>query len=489
MKKKKLPLLEGIVMMDIGAEGQAVAKHNDLVIFVKGAVPGDVCNIQLTRKKNKYAEGFITAIIQKSDKQTPSFCTHFGVCGGCKWQNLEYTWQLFYKQKQVEDALKRIAKVPYPEILPILRSENTTFYRNKLEFTFSNKKWLSKDDFTTALENKSNKETEHKNAFTDAAGISNAVGFHIPGLFDKVVDIEKCWLQDNFSNEIRNEVRNFCFKNNYTFFDLKAQEGLMRNLVVRTSGTGELMVIVIFHENEPEKINALMQHLANEFPQITALQYIINPKRNDTFSDLEVITFKGNDHINETMDGLTFKIGPKSFYQTNAKQASVLYQLAKQYADLKGNEIVYDLYTGTGTIANYVADKAQKVIGVEYVADAIADAKINSQVNKITNTAFFAGDMKDVLNDTFIATHGKPDVIITDPPRAGMHADVVAKINEIKPASVIYVSCNPATQARDIALMAHLYDITAVQPLDMFPHTHHVECVIKLELKNKDGNY
>lgn len=483
MKKKKLPLLEGITMLDIGSEGQAVARHNDLVIFVKGAVPGDVCDIQLTRKKNKYAEGFITATIQKSDKQTDSFCTHFGVCGGCKWQNLDYQWQLFYKQKQVEDALKRIAKVPYPEIKPIIASEKTTFYRNKLEFTFSNKKWLSKADFNIAIENKSNSENGNQAAFADADGITNAVGFHIPGLFDKVVDIEKCWLQDNFSNEIRNEVRNFCFQNKYSFFDLKAQEGLMRNLVVRTSSTGELMVIVIFHENDQEKIDALMTHLGTQFPQITALLYIINPKRNDTFSDLEVITFKGKDYINENMEGLTFKIGPKSFYQTNAKQASVLYTLAKNYAALKGHEVVYDLYTGTGTIANFVANQSKKVIGVEYVADAIEDAKINSTVNKINNTTFFAGDMKDVLNDEFIATHGKPDVIITDPPRAGMHVDVVNKINEIKPDTVVYVSCNPATQARDIALMAHLYDITAVQPVDMFPHTHHVECVIKLELK------
>jgi 23S rRNA (uracil1939-C5)-methyltransferase len=297
------------------------------------------------------------------------------------------------------------------------------------------------------------------------------------------VDIEKCWLQDNFSNEIRNEVRNFCFQHKYSFFDLKAQHGLMRNLVVRTSSTGELMVIVIFYENEEEKIEAIMNHLGNTFPQITSLLYIINHKRNDTFSDLEVITFKGNDHINENMEGLIFKIGPKSFYQTNAKQASVLYTLAKKYANLQGNEVVYDLYTGTGTIANFVANQAKKVIGVEYVADAIADAKINSIVNNISNTDFFAGDMKDVLNDEFIATHGKPDVIITDPPRAGMHLDVINKINEIKPNTVVYVSCNPATQARDIALMAHLYDITAVQPVDMFPHTHHVECVIKLELK------
>jgi len=483
MKKKKLPLLEGILMVDIGSEGQAVAKHNDLVIFVKGAVPGDVCNIQLTRKKNKYAEGFITEVIRKSEKQSDPFCTHFGVCGGCKWQNLDYKWQLFYKQKQVEDALKRIAKVPYPEILPIIASEKTTFYRNKLEFTFSNKKWLSKADFNIAIESKNNLEISAEAAFTDASGISNAVGFHIPGLFDKVVDIEKCWLQDNFSNEIRNEVRDFCFKHQYTFFDLKAQQGLMRNLVIRSSSTGELMVIVIFYENDKKKIDVLMSHLAQQFTQITSLLYIINHKRNDTFSDLEVITFKGNDHINENMEGLTFKIGPKSFYQTNAKQAAVLYGLAKKYANLQGNEVVYDLYTGTGTIANFVADKAQKVVGVEYVGDAIADAKINSEVNKIKNTSFFAGDMKDVLNDEFIALHGKPDVIITDPPRAGMHADVVAKINEIKASTVIYVSCNPATQARDIALMADLYEITAVQPVDMFPQTHHVECVVKLELK------
>ncbi|HRG58108.1 MAG TPA: 23S rRNA (uracil(1939)-C(5))-methyltransferase RlmD [Bacteroidia bacterium] len=482
-KKKQLPLLEGITISDIGSEGQAVARHNDLVIFVKGAVPGDVCNIQLTRKKNKYAEGFIAAVIKKSDKQTEPFCNHFGVCGGCKWQNLDYTWQLFYKQKQVEDALKRIAKVPFQEILPIIASDKTTYYRNKLEFTFSNKKWLNKDDFNKAIEIKNASIEINTKAFADSAGNSNALGFHIPGLFDKVVDIEKCWLQGDFSNEIRNEIRNFCLRNNYTFFDLKAQHGLMRNLVVRTSSTGELMVIVIFHEKDNEKIESLMQHLSDQFPQITSLLYILNTKRNDTFSDLEVLTYKGKDHINENMEGLTFKIGPKSFYQTNAKQAAVLYTLAKKYANLKGNEVVYDLYTGTGTIANFVASDANKVIGVEYVADAIEDAKINSTVNNISNTAFFAGDMKDVLNDEFISKHGKPDVIITDPPRAGMHIDVVNKLIEIKAQTIVYVSCNPSTQARDIALMAHLYDVAVVQPVDMFPHTHHVECVIKLELK------
>jgi 23S rRNA (uracil1939-C5)-methyltransferase len=486
--RKKLPLLEGIIITDIGSEGQAVARHNDLVIFVKGAVPGDVCDIQLTRKKNKYAEGFITKVVQQSEKQVPAFCAHFGVCGGCKWQHMDYQWQLFYKQKQVEDALKRIAKVPYPEILPIIPSADTINYRNKLEYTFSNKKWLSKEDFNKAIEAKNNSTENNQQAFSDATGESNGLGFHIPGLFDKVIDIEKCWLQGGLSNDIRNEVRNFCLAHHYTFFDLKAQVGLMRNLVVRTTETGELMTIVIFHEHDVQKIEALMHHLSVKFPEITSLLYIINTKRNDTFSDLEVITYKGKAHINENMEGLSFKIGPKSFYQTNAKQAAVLYTLAKKYADLKGNEVVYDLYTGTGTIANFVANQAKKVIGVEYVADAIADAHINSMVNNISNTAFFAGDMKDVLNDAFISTHGKPNVIITDPPRAGMHADVVNKINEIKPETVVYVSCNPATQARDIALMAHLYDVTAVQPVDMFPHTHHVECVVKLQLKKQDGN-
>lgn len=476
--KKKLPLIEAIEIVDIGSEGQAVAKYNDWVIFVKGGVPGDVCDIQITRRKNKYAEGFITRLVKQSDKRTQPFCSHFGTCGGCKWQHLDYRWQLFYKQKQVEDALKRIAKIPYPELLPIISSEHTTFYRNKLEYTFSNKKWLNKEDFIKAVENNENKTQ----AFTDSKGVSNALGFHIPGMFDKVLDIDKCWLQHNISNEIRNSVKDFCNKQHYPFFDIKQQNGFMRNLIVRNSSIGELMVIVVFHKNDETKINKLMGFLAEQFPQINSLNYVVNPKRNDTINDLEVITYKGSSYIVEEMDGLKFMVSPKSFYQTNPKQAMVLYKVAKDFANIKRNQTVYDLYTGTGTIANYVALHANKVIGIEYIEEAIHDAQRNSSLNHISNTAFFAGDMKEVLTPEFIAQHGKADVIITDPPRAGMHIDVVQRIMEMKPKTVVYVSCNPATQARDIAFMASLYKVTAVQPVDMFPHTHHVECVIKLEL-------
>lgn len=483
-KKKKLPLLEHVAIVDIGSEGQALGRYNDWVIFVKGAVPGDVCDIQLTRKKNKYAEGIITRFIQYSEKRVAPFCQHFGVCGGCKWQYLDYTWQLFYKQKQVEDALKRIAKVPFPEIQPIIPSASTTFYRNKLEFTFSNKKWLSKEDYNKAIAKQ--EVQDEKQLFTDAQGQSGALGFHIPGLYDKVLNIEKCWLQSELSNEIRNEIRDYCLEKQFEFFDIKAQIGLMRNVVIRTSNTGELMVVIIFFDNQMVQIKQLLEHIAARFPQITSLLYIINPKKNDTYNDLEVFNWKGKNHINENMEGLNYKIGPKSFYQTNANQASVLYKITKEYAALKGTETVYDLYTGTGTIANFVAAHCKKVVGVEYVAEAIEDAKLNSLQNKVCNTEFFAGDMKDVLNDDFIQTHGYPEVIITDPPRAGMHADVVQKIREIKPHTIVYVSCNPASQARDIALLAPQYKITAIQPVDMFPHTHHVECIIKLELYGKN---
>ena len=394
-------------------------------------------------------------------------CEHYGTCGGCKWQILPYDEQIRYKQKQVVDNLTRLGHVELPEITPILGSEKTYFYRNKLEYTFSNRKWLTMKDM----------QKEHKPEEL------NGVGFHIPGMFDKVLDINKCWLQDDVSNQIRNEIRRYAQEKRLTFFDLRNQEGFLRTLMIRTTSTGELMVVVVFfYEDETERV-ALLQHLADMFPQITALLYVINSKCNDTITDQEIVCFKGAEAIYEEMEGLRFKIGPKSFYQTNSEQAYELYKVARNFAELTGDELVYDLYTGTGTIANFVSRKARQVIGIEYVPEAIEDAKVNSAINGIDNTLFFAGDMKDILTDKFIEEYGRPDVIITDPPRAGMHEDVVNVILNAEPKRIVYVSCNPATQARDLQLLDVKYKVTAVQPVDMFPHTHHVENVVRLELK------
>jgi len=464
-KKKELPLIENVEVVDIAAEGKAIAKVDDLVVFIPYVVPGDVIDLQITRKKNKYAEGKPTRFVSYSPDRTEAFCEHFGVCGGCKWQILPYSEQLKYKQKQVTDNLTRIGKVELPEITPILGSEKTQFYRNKLEFTFSNKKWLTWEQVQSGV------------TFDNM----NAVGFHIPGCFDKVLDINKCWLQDDVSNQIRNFIRQYCFDKGYTFFDLRNRGGLMRNIIIRTSTTGELMLIVVFYDDEKEQREDLLNAIAQEFPQITALLYIVNQKANDTITDQEVLVWRGNDFIYEEMEGLKFKIGPKSFYQTNSEQAYNLYKITRDFAQLTGNELVYDLYTGTGTIANFVAKKAKKVIGIEYVADAIEDAKVNSANNEIDNTLFYAGDMKDILTQEFINEHGRPDVIITDPPRAGMHDDVINVILFAEPERVVYVSCNPATQARDLSLMDEKYKVVKVQPVDMFPHTHHVENVVLLE--------
>lgn len=468
-KKKALPLIENVEVIDVAAEGKAIVKIDDLVVFVPYAVPGDIVDLQITRKKNKYAEGKVVRFVSYSPNRTEAFCEHFGICGGCKWQILPYSEQLKFKQKQVTDNLTRIGKIELPEIMPILGSEKTEFYRNKLEFTFSNKKWLTLE------------QLQEGTSFEDMN--MNALGFHIPGMFDKVLDINKCWLQDDISNQIRNFIRQYCNTHSYTFFDLRNRGGMMRNIFVRTSTTGELMVIVVFYENVRKEREALLNAIGNEFPQITSLLYIINEKANDTITDQTVLTWKGNDFIYEEMEGLKFKIGPKSFYQTNSEQAYNLYKVARDFAGLTGDELVYDLYTGTGTIANFVARQAQKVVGIEYVEDAIEDAKVNSEYNKINNTLFYAGDMKDILTQDFINEHGRPDVIITDPPRAGMHDDVIDVILFAEPHKIVYVSCNPATQARDLNLLDAKYKVTKVQPVDMFPHTHHVENVVLLEKK------
>lgn len=445
-----------------------MAKVNELVIFVPYVVPGDVVDLQVKRKKNHYAEAVAVKFHEKSPLRTEPFCSHFGVCGGCKWQCLSYEEQLKYKQKQVFDNLTRIGKVELPEFRPILGSEKTRFYRNKLEFTFSNKRWLTEEEVKQDVKYDQ----------------MNAVGFHIPGAFDKVLAIDKCWLQDDISNQIRNAVRDYAYAHNFPFFNLRTQEGLLRNIMIRTSSTGELMVVLQCKVTDDEgrrKMEEILQFMADSFPQITSLMYVINNKCNDTIGDLDVEVFKGNDHIFEEMEGLRFKVGPKSFYQTNSEQAYNLYKVAREFAELTGNELVYDLYTGTGTIANFVARQARKVVGIEYVPEAIEDAKVNSALNGIDNTLFYAGDMKDILTNDFIAEHGHPDVIITDPPRAGMHNDVIDVILAAEPKRIVYVSCNPATQARDLQLLDGKYKVTAVQPVDMFPHTHHVENVVQLE--------
>lgn len=467
-KKKELPLLEKVTITDVAAEGKALAKVNDLVVFVPYVVPGDVVDLQVKRKKNHYAEAVAVKFHEKSPMRAEPFCQHYGVCGGCKWQCLSYEDQIRFKQKQVFDNLTRIGKVELPEFSPILGSEKTKFYRNKLEFTFSNKRWLTEEEVKQDVKYDQ----------------MNAVGFHIPGAFDKVLAIEKCWLQDDVSNQIRNAIRDYAYEHNFSFFDLRSQEGLLRNMMVRTSSTGELMVLLqckVVNDDDRAKMMEILQFVSDSFPQITSLMYVVNNKCNDTIGDLDVEVFRGKDHIFEEMEGLKFKVGPKSFYQTNSEQAYNLYKVARNFAGLTGNELVYDLYTGTGTIANFVSRQAKKVIGIEYVPEAIEDAKVNSQINGIDNTLFYAGDMKDILTQDFINEHGRPDVIITDPPRAGMHGDVIDVIMFAAPERIVYVSCNPATQARDLQLLDSMYKVTAVQQVDMFPHTHHVENVVLLE--------
>lgn len=463
-KRKELPVVENVEITGVAAEGKSIARVDDMVVFIPYGAPGDVVNIKLDKKKRSYAEAHIVDMVKPSpDRMTPA-CEHFGVCGGCKWQHIPYESQLRYKRDQVVDALTRIAKVEIPEVNPTLGSKETFCYRNKLEYTFSCKCWITFEDLRSGRE----------------IADRNALGFHIPGAFDKVLDIKKCWLQDDLSNRIRLFVRQYALAKGYEFYDIKAQQGLMRTLMVRIASTGEVMLIVVFARPEQEKIDDLMGAIAAEFPEITSLLYVVNQKVNDTIADQEVITYRGRDYINEEMEGLQFRIGPKSFYQTNSLQAYELYKVARRMACLKPDDLVYDLYTGTGTIANFVARQVKKVVGIEYVPEAIADAKLNSEVNGIDNTIFFAGDMKDVLTDGFIEEHGRPDVMIIDPPRAGMHEDVVNVILNARPERIVYVSCNPATQARDLALMDEFYRVEEVQPVDMFPHTHHVENVVRM---------
>jgi 23S rRNA (uracil1939-C5)-methyltransferase len=466
-RRKDMPLLEKVRITDIGTEGNALARVDKLVVFVPMLIPGDVVDIQVIKKRKKYLKGRVIKFHEYSADRISPLCLHFGVCGGCKWQHLPYNMQLQYKEKQVRDNLARIGKVELPEITPIIASSEIYFYRNKLEYTFSDKRWLTKEEVDSV--NQYDKE--------------DALGFHIPGLFDKVLDITECHLQPDPSNQIRNTVREYSKRNNLSFFDLREQNGFLRNLVIRNSLEGKIMVIVVFFHDDAEKRNDLLDFLVSEFPQITSLFYVINSKRNDSLNDQNPVLYSGADHLVEEMDGLKFRIGPKSFYQTNTKQALRLYRVAKDFAGLTGREIVYDLYTGTGTIANYLAGSAKKVFGIEYVDEAVKDAVFNSEINSIANTFFFAGDMKNILSEGFIKANGKPDVIVTDPPRAGMHEDVIKVIMAAAPDRIVYISCNPSTQARDIFLLSENYKVSAVQPVDMFPHTHHVENVVLLKRK------
>lgn len=466
-KRKELPEINNVEISGVAAEGMSLARINDMVVFIPFGAPGDVVDIKLTKKKKSYAEGRVLRTIESSPIRVKPMCEHFTKCGGCKWQHLPYSFQLQCKQQQVVDALQRIAKVKLPEISTIIGSEEISSYRNKLEYTFSNKRWLTFEQL------ESGEEFDR-----------DAAGFHIPGAFDKVLDINNCHLQEDISNKLRLFIKRYAKEHDLSFYDLRAQQGFLRTMIVRTATTGEKMLIVVFGENNIDAINNLLEAVKQEFPELTSIQYVINLKVNDTIADQEVILFSGSPFINEEMDGLKFRISPKSFYQTNSRQAYRLYSVAREMADLNGDELVYDLYTGTGTIANFIARNAKKVIGIEYVEDAIADARINSEINNINNTLFYAGDMKNVLTDAFIAEHGRPDVMIIDPPRAGMHEDVVNVILNAEPKTLVYVSCNPATQARDIALLDSKYKVVKVQPVDMFPHTHHVENVVKMELRN-----
>jgi 23S rRNA (uracil1939-C5)-methyltransferase len=469
-RKKELPLLEKVRITDIGSEGNAVARVDNLVVFVPMLIPGDVVDIKVVKKRKKYLEGRVIRFHEYSPDRIKPRCIHFGVCGGCKWQHLPYPLQLKFKEKQVIDNLKRIGKTEMPDTSPIIGSPKIYQYRNKLEYTFSNSRWLTDEEV------KSGKELKK----------DNGLGFHIPGLFDRVLDITECHLQPEPNNYIRNAVKNYAVKNGLEFFDLREQKGFLRNMIIRNNLAGNVMVIMIFFYEDRERREALLDFIANEFPEVTSLMYIINEKKNDSLGDQEPHLFKGEDHLVEDMDGLKFRIGPKSFYQTNTLQAAELYRTALGFADLKGDEVVYDLYTGTGTIANFVAPHVSKVIGIEYVEEAVRDARINSDLNNIKNTQFFTGDMKDILSDEFIEENGRPDVIITDPPRAGMHEDVINVILKADPEKIVYVSCNPATQARDINLLSGRYDLASIQPVDMFPHTHHVENVVFMRRKKTD---
>lgn len=463
-RRKDLPFIEGLHITTLAAEGKAMGKVDNQVVFVPMTVPGDVVDVQVRKHHRRYMEASVVRYVERSPLRVEPFCEHFGVCGGCKWQNLPYDEQLKQKTKQVEDQLVRIGHLNIPEVRPCLGSERTREYRNKLEFTFADRRWLTYEEIASGGDIES----------------TPAVGFHIPGCFDKVLDIRKCHLQVDLSNRIRLSIKNFCIEHGYSFHNARAHEGLMRTMVVRTASTGEVMVIVVFNENDKERIDALMGYIEREFKEITSLIYMINEKWNDSLGDREPICYAGKDHIVEQMEGLQFKVGPKSFYQTNSEQAYELYKVTREFAELQPTDTLYDLYTGTGTIANFCARAARKVVGVEYVPEAIEDAKINSAINGIENTTFYAGDMKDVLSDEFVQRNGRPDVIILDPPRAGVDERVLEVIMRAAPERMVYVSCNPSTQARDLAILDSMYEIVAVQPVDMFPHTHHVENVVKL---------
>ena len=471
MRRKKTfdrIVINNIEITEAAAEGKALARHDNMVIFVKNAVPGDVCDIQVTRNKKSFLEGNAIHFHKLSDKRAEPFCEHFGHCGGCKWQHMQYEHQLFYKQKQVIDNFERIAKLEMPEISPILASEKETCYRNKLEFTFSDYRWLTDEDMKSP-------DRESMNM--------NALGFHIAQHFDRVLDLNKCFLQDEPSNLIRNSLKDFCIAKGFTFYNPRHHTGFLRNLLFRNTTINETMVIMVFGEEHEEHQKEVLDFILQTYPDLTSLMFVVNTKMNDTISDLEIQCFHGKPYITEMLGDLQFRIGPVSFFQTNSRQALNMYNIVKDFAKITPNKTVYDLYTGTGTIANFVAAQAKKVVGIEYVPSAIDDAVINSDLNHISNTTFIAGDMAKILNDEFIAKHGKPDIIITDPPRNGMHPDVVEQILKVSPERIVYVSCNPATQARDIALMGEQYKITAIQPLDMFPHTHHVENIALLERK------
>jgi len=466
MKKKNLPLLENIPISSIAAEGKAIARVDDQVVFVPYCVPGDIADLQVTRKKHSYMEARVVRIVQPSEKRCEPVCRHYGTCGGCKWQILPYEEQLRWKQQQVEDNLRRIGKVELPPVSPILGSSRIYAYRNKLEFAFADHKWLTPEEMKAGVP------------------FEPGLGFHIPNCFDKVLDIRECHLMDNANDLLRNHIRDYALSHGLTFYNEHTHQGQLRTLILRTNHRGEMMLVVVFGEPMTSACEALLDDIHSRFPQIVSLLYCVNLKMNDTIGDQEVNVWYGEDHIMEEMEGLRFKVGPKSFYQTNTEQAYQLYQVARRFAGLTGNELVYDLYTGTGTIATFVARQARQVIGIEYVPEAIEDAKTNARLNNIGNTLFFAGDMKDLLTDAFIREHGRPDVIITDPPRAGMHEDVVQVILNAAPQRIVYVSCNPATQARDLNLMDGSYKVAAVQPVDMFPHTQHVENVVLLEKRN-----
>ena len=467
MAKKKFPIIENLLITSVAAEGVSLGRHNDYVIFVSGVIPGDIVDVQLTRMRKAYAESKLLKIREFSKDRIEPFCKHFGTCGGCKWQMLPYEKQLEYKEKQVYDQLTRLGKLENLNLKPIIPAKNDKYYRNKLEYTFAQRRWIDSNE-----------------PFVENTGRNlEGLGFHVRGMFDRIVDIDECFLQVEPSNEIRNKLREFTKRDGYDYYNSRTHEGMMRNLMIRTSSLGEIMVVVIFNRDEKQLIEAVMKFLDEEFPNLTSLQYVVNTKFNDSIYDQDLICYKGRSYILEDLDGLKFRIGPKSFFQTNTEQALVLYRKTVEFADIKADELIYDLYTGTGTIANFIAKKCKKVVGIDSVPEAIDDAKKNSELNNIDNAVFYAGDMKDLLNSEFIEKNGKPETIILDPPRAGVHENVINIMREISAKKIVYVSCNPASQARDISMLSDMYNVVEVQALDMFPHTHHVENIVLMEKK------